>query len=365
MIETHIVIYSIDIIAMLFLFVLLHGDNFLDSQRKKSFSYGIGITLLVILAEFGTILVSDGDSNLRIFNIIFNVFGFAMSPFIPIILIAIFDSDFIKRYKILFVPSVLNAFITFLSPFFGFIFFVDAANQYERGHLFFVFVIIYMINIILLMMVTWYHGEKRLYPIKWKILALSLFTLIGTCIQLIIPSVYSSWHCITLAIFLLYVMLSDFQSSFDILTKLQNRSAFEKMSKKLNDKSNYSIIIMDINKFKEVNDTYGHDCGDDVLKEIATVVIRTFDRQCSRYRIGGDEFCVITRNTNKERLEEQLNQMIIELNQIREKILWLPTIAYGYGISNENDNYQKTMKTADRQMYLHKQSQNDKIKQTQ
>ena len=62
-----------------------------------------------------------------------------------------------------------------------------------------------------------------------------------------------------------YIILFDFEGNFDALTKLYNRSAFEKEIIKLENKTNYSIVLLDINKFKLVNDTFGHDYGDLVL----------------------------------------------------------------------------------------------------
>lgn len=359
MIEAYITLYTMDLVALLFLSGLLHSNNLLEIHRKRSFSFGIFFTMMVILAEVGTIVASMGGPELRGLNIICNVIGFAITPVILIVLSAIFDTRTIKKYLYVLLPTILNFILTILSPFFGYIFYVDANNNYERGSLFLVFVAVYIINIIFLLIRTLYVCNKSLYPIKWKIIGLSLFTISGTCIQLLIPSVYSSWHCVTLSLFLLYVFLSEFDGSFDKLTMLFNRSAFEKALKQLSGRKAFSVIALDINDFKEVNDTYGHEYGDTALKKVATIMMDSFGTNCSSYRIGGDEFCIICMDKNREQIENSLEYVGRNLAKERQLDKCLPTIAYGYSIflKGETLDLQKMLKQADDQMYKRKELQ--------
>lgn len=356
MTRTHIAIYILDIIALFFLFGLLHSDNLLSNHRKRSFSYGIIFTVFIILAEVGTILFSGGNPELRSWNILCNVLGFALTPIIPIVLIDIFDPKILRMHKVFLLPTILNIVAVMLSPLFGLIFYVDVSNHYERGSIFFFFVLVYIINIIFLGIIIWYTGRKYLYPIKWKIVSLSIFTVVGTCIQLLVPSIYSSWHCVTLSLLLFYILLSEFEQSFDTLTGLYNRAAFEKASKHLTGKKMFSVIAMDINNFKEINDTYGHDYGDAVLKEVAAIIRDSFDNNCCSYRTGGDEFCVICRDANREKIEHQLKCMTNNLTKKRENDSCLPMVAYGYSVfqGSKTLDFREKMKAADDQMYYHK-----------
>lgn len=362
MINTHIAIYTIDIIALLFLFGLLYGDNLMGRYRKKSFSYGIVVTIFVILAEAGTIMTSNGTFEFRNLNVLCNLAGFMLAPIIPIILTDIFDTKILKTYKWLILPTVLNIIMTMLSPLFGLIFYVDKSNHYQRGSMFFFFVVVYIFNILLLAISTWYASRKYFFPIKRKIITLFFFTVTCTCIQVLFPSVYSSWHCVTLSLLFLYILLSEFESSFDTLTGLYNRAAFEKAPKQLNLKKPFTIVAMDVNDFKKMNDTYGHDYGDLVLKEVGKIIKESFDKNCSCYRIGGDEFCVILRELNKDKLEIQFKNMTNNLAKKRQNDKNLPTISYGYGFSKGEEvfDFQTVLKVADEQMYYHKNLQKKK-----
>ena len=363
MLRNHIVINILDIITLLFLFGLLHSDNFLSKNRKMSFSYGIVLTVFVILSEIGTILVSGGSAELRSLNIFFNVLGFGLTPVIPIVLIAIFDIRIIQMHKLLLLPTILNFVAVTLSPLFGLIFYVDANNDYQRGSIFLFFVVVYMINIILLAMATLYTGRKFLYPIKWKIASLSFFTVAGTCVQLLFPSVYSSWHCVILSMILLYILISEFEGSFDTLTEFYNRAAFDKASKQLKGNKKFSVIVMDINNFKEINDTYGHEYGDTALKEVAAIIRDSFDDNCICYRVGGDEFYIIRRDANRDKLEHQLKSITDNLAKERQKDRCLPTVAYGYSIfkGDKTLDFQKILKEADDQMYYYKHMQKNNM----
>lgn len=357
----YIATYLIDVAALVFLCCLIYSNNILDQNRKGPFYLGTVLTVLIILSEAGTIIAGNGNADFRFLNIICNVFGFVLAPVIPIILIAIFDLNILKTKKLLMLPSILNVIATALSPWLGFVFYVDANNHYERGNSFHIFVAAYIINLIILFISTIRTGGKHHYPIKAKLTALSLFAVAGTSIQLILPYVYSSWHSVTLSLILFYLLLSEFDSSFDTLTRLHNRAAYEKMANKLGDRKPYSVVVMDINNFKEINDTYGHDYGDAVLKKVATVITKSFDTRCICYRVGGDEFQIINSEANTVKLERQLKSMTNSLEKERENDGRLPTVAYGYSIFKvgKGTDFQEVVKEADDQMYYFKKIQKD------
>ena len=150
MLKTNFATYSIDILALIFLYGLLKSSNILNNNRKKPFLFGIMLTIIVILLEAGTILTINENIRSRTLNILFNVFGFALSPIIPIALIAIINIKIIRTHKFMLLPTFINIVAAILSPLLGLIFYVDANNQYIRGNHFFIFVMVYIINLVLL-----------------------------------------------------------------------------------------------------------------------------------------------------------------------------------------------------------------------
>lgn len=97
----------------------------------------------------------------------------------------------------------------------------------------------------------------------------------------------------------------------DKLTELYNRYAFEEDIKSLNNSSTYTVIYLDIDDFSKFNNTYGHEAGDNVLKNVAKTIkgsIRNIDKA---YRYGGEELIVILDECSKE-LALKIGNRIVE-----------------------------------------------------
>lgn len=355
----YIATYIIDIAALFYLIGLLNSSTTLNICRKKPFLVGTILTVIIILCEAGTVFTNNGSLNLRSLNILCNIFGFALTPMLPIAITLIFDRMILRTHKLLLVPTLINIVATVLSPLFGFIFYVDANNQYIRGDYFFISLTVYIINFLFLVIITLEVGKKYNYPIMLKMVALSLFTIAGTSIQLVNPLAYSSWHCVTLSLLLYFLLISEFDSSFDTLTGLYNRAAFDKATKQIAETKALSVIILDINDFKSINDTYGHNYGDTVIKAVAAIIRKSFNKNYTCYRLGGDEFSIISNETDQEKIEYQLKTMANNLAEMREKGNPLPTVSYGYSIfrGGEKLDFHKTFKEADDQMYHYKKIQ--------
>lgn len=355
MLENYIATCVIDLSALVFLSFIIRGNSTLREGRKRPFYVGLGLTALIILAEAGT-LITEGDARLRAVHIICNLVGFALTPVLPLVLIAIFDQKGLKLYRLTLLPTAINALMAVLSPWLGLIFEVDAGGNYSRGSFFPVFVVAYMLNLLLLLLIALMTAKKLHYPIKARIIAFALFVIAATGVQLVLPGMHLSWHCVTLILVLYYLTLSEFDGSIDPLTGLYNRAAYEKTVNKLSGKKPYSVIVMDINDFKEINDTYGHESGDMALKKVAKIVRETFGRRSICFRVGGDEFHVISGETDSFRIEQWLKNMERRLNAGRERDYRIPTVACGYSIfkSGRAADFQSALKAADGQMYYYK-----------
>lgn len=89
----------------------------------------------------------------------------------------------------------------------------------------------------------------------------------------------------------------SYSASHDPLTGLYNRAAYESALKAA-DKRSIAILVIDVDKFKDFNDRYGHDVGDEVLRRVARELKKAFRSEDHISRIGGDEFCVIMKNAD-------------------------------------------------------------------
>ena len=141
-------------------------------------------------------------------------------------------------------------------------------------------------------------------------------------------------------------------ANIDALTGLSNRRALKRV------REFSGVMMMDIDNFKSINDTFGHDIGDVILKRIGTILkthTRAKDFTC---RFGGDEFCVIFVDCNEEIIKnraEAIRQTIIA-NATIPKSDREVTVSIGYSINSENRSLEDVMKEADIALYKSKES---------
>lgn len=142
----------------------------------------------------------------------------------------------------------------------------------------------------------------------------------------------------------------------DTLTGVFNREAFNKAKydySRLN--KELCFVMIDVDHFKEINDTFGHDIGDRVLKEITRVITEKFREEDAIYRIGGDEFVMIL-NEWKSDKEELLLKKWNEINEIlHEGSKEVPPTTVSVGIAFSHTGYsERLQKHADIALYLAK-----------
>lgn len=147
----------------------------------------------------------------------------------------------------------------------------------------------------------------------------------------------------------------------DTLTECSSRAAMEKLINKL-DREHYcdiTVIYMDLNKFKHVNDVFGHDAGDHILCIFSQILIDVFSGWGYVGRMGGDEFMVILPKTS----EQDILQLCTEVNRLLEeesKHLNLDCIvstSYGYSTRKKGDHesLQTFITKSDERMYKYKE----------
>ncbi len=160
-----------------------------------------------------------------------------------------------------------------------------------------------------------------------------------------------SFFAIT-ALLLSFLLFFYKKSLTDELTKLNNRLAlYKKYGKKI--KSSYSIVYLDVNKFKYINDNFGHDYGDKVLVKIGRRIKEHWQGQ--GYRVGGDEFVLLYKG-NPENIESMLKE-ITEIKIFIDDIQQFHNVTLSVGISETRLNdmpLDQALQEADKLMFSSK-----------
>lgn len=145
-------------------------------------------------------------------------------------------------------------------------------------------------------------------------------------------------------------------SNTDALTKVYNRRFLEDFSKQYfeivkREKSHFSLLLVDIDDFKSINDLYGHDIGDKVLIKLVDIVKNTIRDNDFIVRLGGDEFVVLLPNTNFSQAKIVATKILNKINK-EEKNEEKFTISIGCSdFSLEDKDINCLIKKADKSLY--------------
>lgn len=146
----------------------------------------------------------------------------------------------------------------------------------------------------------------------------------------------------------------------DALTMLGNRIDYEKKISSIRDNiydySEFWCISLDLNNLKNVNDNFGHEKGDELIKSLAKLLKYIFNEDAYIYRTGGDEFIVFLEDKNVIEVNKLISDFNIELNKRNDNNDIKLSVAIGYeSLENSNYNINELIVNADRLMYLDKE----------
>jgi diguanylate cyclase (GGDEF)-like protein len=179
---------------------------------------------------------------------------------------------------------------------------------------------------------------------------------IGSLIQMFVYGVSLAWLGSALGITALFISLQQQKVYKDELTGLYNRLYLNHILYKMNRFSNrhYYGLMMDLNDFKQINDTYGHSMGDIALVEIAKIFRSIINDDCFAFRYAGDEFIILMKTNRLEdvlELESTITEKLKDYNTTSSYPFQL-SVSIGHGeYDNEHDTEDSFLKKIDSAMY--------------
>lgn len=287
--------------------------------------------------------------------------------------------DITIKYKIPFnlIRRVWQAHLLYLlcailGALFGFF---DIASTYEYFDI--LYYLITMPILTICMIYFFFKGDNEIKLITSSFLIISIYWIISFLIAYsIVP-----WaeYPIDIAVFISLLLLSysvvkklhytneledekkylSILSSTDYLTKLLNRKEIDKVLARKENlfyryKDVFSIIILDIDNFKEVNDNHGHLVGDNILIEIANILTK-FTRETDLVgRWGGEEFMIICPQTNKEEVLVLAEHLRRNIEEHQFAIVGKKTASFGVTVYKEELSITNLISQADEALYVSK-----------
>lgn len=149
----------------------------------------------------------------------------------------------------------------------------------------------------------------------------------------------------------------------DMMTDLSNRTAFERHMEKIRSGRRTVlpeehilptiILVADLNYLKRINDKWGHGSGDAAIREAAMLLKKEFGGNCGCYRIGGDEFCVISERMTEDEFAARFENFLRAAAEHTTKEEYMLSVAAGYAVVG-NGGIDAAFRAADRNMYERK-----------
>lgn len=159
----------------------------------------------------------------------------------------------------------------------------------------------------------------------------------------------------------------EYISSHDIITGVYNRRKFFELGHQAfaRAKSESFAAMVDIDKFKNINDTYGHDIGDNVIKQVAATMLENCDENCVLGRVGGEEFAIMIRSKTVEPVMERIETMRMAIANLiftaNKNDIFKVTISSGLArAGTEHQTLDELLKDADNALYEAKGSGRNK-----
>lgn len=280
------------------------------------------------------------------------------------------EKNKVSRRIICYMPTFLTLVMLVVNLFTGYIYTIGPDNVYTRGEGYWIsFVLQYISFVLMILKALIYDLEVKTIRRKRMrngILWLSGLTVVFGVMQALLGGVIAL-HClgITTGIFIMFVRFQDDQITIDTLTALNNRYALDTyLSGRMKDyvsenKKNQTLyfIMMDIDKFKLVNDLYGHQEGDEVLRSVALKLKKVgliYKSGLFLARYAGDEFAAVYETADPKAVRRLIKDIKAAVSEIVLDDMTL-TISVGTAAYAGKDMpMEQLFELADKALYIDK-----------
>ena len=340
------------VFTMIIMLISVKFNIGLVKTRRQVSAVLFGLIIVGAVCEWSGNMLNGMSTSLIWLHILVKTIELSVAPFIGLLCGKSFSDS--KWEKVIFYILSVNVILEVISSFTGMIFYVDDANVYHHGSLYLIYLLSYVIGIV------YFVGRgvsiSRQFQGNYGFSIFFTVLFVAACIvtQLIDSSIRIDWLAISIGAVMLYKFYGDMLLQMDGLTGLLNHWSYEHTLHNVSAEA--VIIFFDVDKFKQVNDTYGHAVGDVCLKKVAASIKRVYGSYGMCFRYGGDEFCVIM-NRSFGLVDEITDDFLKNIKKLRQKNDWMPCVSYGYArYDAKTDDMQEVMQRADEMMYRYKEA---------
>jgi len=350
--------YLAPFLSLCVFYIFLVKCSLVNRRTTRLFKASFFIIVLLMIATSLDHYLSFLDGDAYLYRRIAACVNFILCP-VPIILMIYVYTKFSKREQILMlIPVFLNAIFSIVSIFTSCVFFIDETNTYTRGTFFFIPFLAICIYLAILLIYSVIHRKQNIAFESYFILASVIIVLITGFVQVYLKIDFIIWTVGAFVTILYYLLIMIKNVYHDTLTGAYSRSVYQYTLNNLVARNKHFILVMlDMNKLKNFNDSFGHNVGDAALTSLIMELQNKRNSSESIYRIGGDEFAIISKNLDENALRAKLKEIHEHYILIMDKEV---SFAYGLCVYDGSLPIEKVIKKADENMYSMKKDMEGK-----
>ena len=330
-------------LILLFGIRLLNKKSFQNAETKFFWLTLVSCLLLVFDDAFEALAAADPD--LRFWRILLSILGYTLRSTAALGLLLVIVP---RKSRNLFwwIPCVIMSLINCTAFFCDVAFGFDENYVFYRGPLGIVSFIVPLFYILIILLFSFLRLSEKSRAEKFIIPICILFCIASTVVGVLYGGDDLNPAIMISSIFF-YMLLYSHDNRLDPLTDLLDRQAYYDDCSALN-KSIKAVASLDMNGLKDMNDSRGHQSGDEALKKIGQCLRGFMNRKMSAYRIGGDEFSLLFFHDNEEEIAgigKQIKEKVADDGY---------SISFGYAVCGKDRDLDGTIGESDRLMYKDK-----------
>ena len=297
-------IYSLTILLFVLFYSRQHSRH--RSLSNQLFQAMVLVSIALTVADFIGWLEGVADPTLAFLMRLGNFTQFALNTVIPSLYVLYVHEQIhrdaprtLKWLRFLIPLYVANLSLIVAGLFTGWFYTIDAQNRYHRGPLFFLSLTMFafLVGIALVLVIKNRHLlEKRTF---WALVVFPVYPLAAVALQTLLYGMSLIVHGTTFALLVIFFQIQNQTLHTDHLTGISNRKKLEAtLRERIRNTAGgsgkgLSAMMIDLDGFKHINDTFGHDTGDEALVAAANVLQSALRKEDFIARYGGDEFVVL------------------------------------------------------------------------
>ncbi len=342
------------VFVMVIMAIATSYNTVLDRHHKMISRLLFILIGVAALCEWAGNALQGASADLIPLHILVKMIELGIAPYIGLLCGKSLTSS--KWDTPLLMSMFVHSMLEMLSAFTGWIYYVDDSNYYHHSDFYWVYMLFYAVSIFYCLFEGFRSFRRCQQRSGLLIPMVSVFLVGSVLLTTLFTDIKVAWLAVAFSAIMLYKFHGDILQQLDSLTELLNRWGYEDQLRSFRGKG--AILIFDVDRFKAVNDTYGHAQGDVCLCTVADGLREIYSKSGLCYRIGGDEFCVILRK-NLDSVEQLNADFEAWLDAKRQQNFRLPTVSVGYVFFDTNApsaSVNEAVRKADEAMYNTKAS---------